>query len=434
MSTPSVLAALTALRIPAPVARALAAEWPEMAASPQLDPEAWDLLWNHPARDASMARQLVARPLSQAQLSTVLRTERRAGVLREALRYTVPTADHWHQLAARPPSGQLSGELALDDRCPPELRERFLATAPAVVQIWPVAGAPEVTISQRLEALAALAPLPVAGWRAYNDAWRAVVAVWPESLPHICAGGLPKEAAVAAAGALGLIDPALQLALLENYADIDEPQFLRAALAANPAVTVAALEVMVAKGESLAARRLHAPQTSRLDGDPGDVSDPALLDRLVERALPTRFDQSRVRPWFAVALAGNPHLSAEQRAELADTLRAYAQSWDAPSPGVLSEVFARTAARLGAPGLVLSAQHPWVGTETPADDPEPQGNPDTIRATALGGPWWESRTAAATLVPLLGDDPDLWRSAVSLAADFPGTLTELVSVARALTC
>jgi hypothetical protein len=283
----------------------------------------------------------------------------------------------------------------------------------------------------RVKALAALDPMPKSAWRAYHDAWRAVVAVYPETVSVIVDGGAPKAAALAAAGSLTLIGADIQLALLYAYRDSTDLEYLTSALAANPTAAEETLEVLARGGEHLATARLRHPRPT-LSEAPTEVTDREVLSRLVERAAPEGFDTIRNRPWFAVVLSHNPHLAEPERTRLVAALETYAQVWDAPDAGELAAAFSTAAARLGRPGLTLTAGYRWVGVEPAPTATPPLPDPTRVRSVVLGCGGWDAQRAAATLAPLLGEDPEVWRAALALATDHIGHLDELAALAAAL--
>jgi hypothetical protein len=440
-----------------------------------LTPRQWEQLWSADLA-AEDAAWMVSRALTPAQIDRVTAVERRSSVLLSMGRYNDLDEQTLLRMVDRVASSTFAVQVMSFPGATEAVRTAAAAHLTGAPRLQWVAAhtdgvAPDVLAAEILSAAEAMVSttkknesskpeLALRHLRTFNDAVTKCLAADPSVLDLLVQpGSVPLALRTILAGSRHL-HAAAQHAVLDDFDTVEE--FTALAFVANP---VADREIVAHFTAESFPYRVRAAAKKRLDDTAPavsesyeTVSDPAVLTKLLRRALPNQY-RTDGRTQDLVALAHNPALSDDAAASVAAALEtavprtvpathldsarthlATRRNETPPPPCAEIGFWSETA-----PPFQTYQQPPTALHLDPNQRPSP---PEAVEAAMahlaprslavfkeydLTMAAYESRADLHTfVVAALGDDATRWEMLIALSKTHRGSLEKLLSATRRL--
>jgi hypothetical protein len=412
----------------------------------------WRTLWRAKL-PVNSAVSLVSRPLSSEQVDLVLACEKRSTVMSAMFKFTEMSLQQ-QRTALSVVAGSGFAATVMTTPLDPEILALAAGRLDGVHRLDWCVNNPSVSDDDTLEAIFA------ADQAAKQSLWQRsrLIVKAIHSRPGLVDAlfeldTIPDSAITALAGSRLIASPDRQ----ERFVATGN-EFATLAFVANPVVSLELVAKVDATSYKVAdaVRRRKQSEVATVTEPYDTVSDPAQLNWLLRRAMPSSFKPAG-RPWDLVVLGRNQHIVDDAARRIYDILEGSGDLVDAASinhtrahlAGRLSLVETEPVCDLGfwsttntwfaeryeQPRWVLDPDaRPW-SSDTVAEALAGQDAAfiERIRATKLMSLRYIDPTVVhLVLVAELGDHPARFETAVNLSASHQGDLASLLSAARKL--
>lgn len=302
-----------------------------LASNSTISGELWLTLWGPKRPYVALAKSLVSRDLDAALRKHVIEKETRSTVLGEFVKYNELTKDEQLHLIA---AGTAQEALLNAPWLASDLRVAMVTKVGGEALLQQIAVLPVCTYSNNFVSDHIMANMTEYASKPSKGISRNLKLIFGRR-PEVIDKVMPyakRNVLTAMAGSANITENMCEK--LVNYQngtvsltqeEVRENTYMYQAIVANPRTPLHVVHAMVkaASGNGDLYRSIRKRGTNaHVSGRYEDVSDPAVLDRLLSRACERRGRDfySAPRPIELLALHANPHLSATQRARVTESM------------------------------------------------------------------------------------------------------------------